>query len=373
MLTTILNAHPEWFQAITNDLDQYQVQILYTKIHRTAAGTPFFESYHYNLDENRYFYPASTIKLPIVLLTLEKLNELSIEGVNMHTTMLTNSALTWQSAVVKDSTAASGLPSIAHYIKKILLVSDNDAYNRLYEFLGYDYINQKLQEKGYKHTYIIHRLEQVLSEEENKITNPIRFVKDEQLIYHQPMQKATLHFGAAEAIHLGKGEMIGGMYVNQPKTFTNKNRFSIKDQQLMLRAVLFPSSIPHYQRFNLTPEQIDFVKRWMSALPRESEYPQYDTTQYFDSYVKFFMFGDDRKPMPTHIKIYNKVGDAYGFLIDNAYIVDEKNKVEFLLTACVHVNANQIYNDDQYEYETIGFPFMANLGRAIYQYELSEK
>ncbi|MDP9231009.1 MAG: glycoside hydrolase family 9 protein, partial [Bacteroidota bacterium] len=42
------------------------------------------------------------------------------------------------------STAANGFPSIAQYIKKIFLVSDNDAYNRLYEFLGQQTINDKL-------------------------------------------------------------------------------------------------------------------------------------------------------------------------------------------------------------------------------------
>ena len=35
------------------------------------------------------------------------------------------------------------------------------------------------------------------------------------------------------------------------------------------------------------------------------------------------------------------------------------------------VNANGIFNDGVYEYDTIGFPFMAHLGQAVYQYELS--
>lgn len=61
---------------------------------------------------------------------------------------------------------------------------------------------------------------------------------------------------------------------------------------------------------------------------------------------------------------------AYGYLIDNAYIADFKNGVEFLLSAVIYVNNNQIFNDDKYEYDEIGFPFLANLGKVIYEYEL---
>ncbi|MFB0907711.1 MAG: hypothetical protein QMB03_05420 [Spirosomataceae bacterium] len=89
--------------------------------------------------------------------------------------------------------------------------------------------------------------------------------------------------------------------------------------------------------------------------------------------MKSFMFGDDKEPMPENIRIFNKVGDAYGYLIDNAYIVDFENKVEFILSAVIHVNNNQIYNDSVYEYDKTGFPFMAELGKTIYAYELSRK
>jgi hypothetical protein len=111
----------------------------------------------------------------------------------------------------------------------------------------------------------------------------------------------------------------------------------------------------------------------MGMMPRESLYPAYDTEEYFDSYVKFFMFGDSKEPMPNRIRVLNKVGQAYGYLTDNAYIVDLDNGIEFLLTAVISVNENQIFNDDNYEYDEIGMPFLANLGRVIYDYELNRE
>ncbi|MDP3682829.1 MAG: hypothetical protein Q8S01_02755, partial [Ignavibacteria bacterium] len=89
--------------------------------------------------------------------------------------------------------------------------------------------------------------------------------------------------------------------------------------------------------------------------------------------VKFFFCGDTKDTLPDYIKIYNKVGMAYGYLIDNAYIVDSNNKIEFLLSAVIYVNEDEIFNDDKYEYDEIGLPFLANLGRVIYSYELERK
>ena len=73
------------------------------------------------------------------------------------------------------------------------------------------------------------------------------------------------------------------------------------------------------------------------------------------------------------MRIFNKVGDAYGFLIDVTYVKDEERNVEFMLSAVISCNTDGIYNDDKYEYESVGYPFLKNLGQAIYQYELKRK
>ena len=67
--------------------------------------------------------------------------------------------------------------------------------------------------------------------------------------------------------------------------------------------------------------------------------------------------------MDENIIIHNKVGFAYGQLSDVAYI---KNKnISIILTATIDVNTNNIYNDDIYEYDSIGFPFIAEISREI--------
>ena len=83
-------------------------------------------------------------------------------------------------------------------------------------------------------------------------------------------------------------------------------------------------------------------------MPRESKSPVYDTADYWDTYVRFLYYGSEKGKADPAIRIFNKAGDAYGFLIDGAYIVDLENNVEFLLSAVIHCNSDEVYNDDKY-------------------------
>jgi hypothetical protein len=71
--------------------------------------------------------------------------------------------------------------------------------------------------------------------------------------------------------------------------------------------------------------------------------------------------------------VFNKTGWSYGFLTDVAYIVDFKNKVEFMLSGVIYVNKDGVLNDDKYEYEQTGYPFFKEIGNIIYQHELQRK
>lgn len=348
----------------------YRIQILYTQIDRDKDNNPRLTSYSYRLNSSEYFYPASTVKLPIALLALEELNSLRIKGLNRETVMLTDSAFDGQTLVRADSTSPNNLPSIGHYIKKIFLVSDNDGFNRLYEFLGQDKINQSLKSKGYFGTRIIHRLSLKASAQKNAATNPVRFLQNDQVLYYKPLEIGSNSYRQTGKIELGIGEIIDSKLVKEPKDFAGKNQIFLKDLHETLIRVILPQLFKVDHRFRLTEDDRSILYQYLSQYPWESEFPNYDQEIYYDSYVKFLLFGDSKEPIPPNIRIFNKVGGAYGFLIDNAYIVDFTSRIEFFLSSVVYVNQNQIFNDDHYEYDEIGYPFLAELGKAIYQYEL---
>jgi hypothetical protein len=79
------------------------------------------------------------------------------------------------------------------------------------------------------------------------------------------------------------------------------------------------------------------------------------------------MIGDSQVRKPDGLHLIGKVGNAYGFATDVEYITADRSHIECLLSANVYVNADGIFNDDKYEYETLGYPFLAALGRAVWQ------
>ncbi|MBT9485035.1 serine hydrolase [Sediminibacterium sp.] len=367
------NNNPQWFSRIASNPDSFRVQIIYTQINRNKKNKPSFKEFSYRLNNQEYFYPASTVKMPIALLALEKINELGIKGLTRNSIMITDSASASQDHVYNQPNANDGAPTIENYIKQIFLVSDNDAFNRLYEFLGQEYIQRKLKEKGYPDVIIRHRLQVNRTVEQQAITNPVKFYDTAgNLIYEQPSFKSNAVFETTNVM-LGKGYMKNGKLINQPFSFLNKNRIYMQDLHHILQSVIFPEQFPRKKRFNLTEDDYAFVKKYMSIYPRESESPSYDSSYYYDTYCKFLLQGSERKTLYPNVKIYNKVGDAYGFLLDIAYITDPSNNIEFMLSAVISCNTDGIYNDDQYEYDAIGFPFMRDLGIAIYQQELQRK
>lgn len=376
LIEKLMNQHPDLFSSVLNHPQKNQIQVLYTQVNRDSKNKISFKSYSYNLDDHRYFYPASTVKLAAVIYALEKINELKVKGLNASSTMITDSARAGQTKVLIDTTAKNGLPSIEQYIKKILLTSDNDAFNRLFEFIGRAEINSKLKKYRYHNSRILNRLAIGDSGEPAKHTNSIKFYKGDQLVYMQPAQYDPKEYPLKLSNTLmGIGYIDSAeKLVNKPFNLSNKNAFSITDQQAMMKKLIHPEAFPAKERFNLTPGDYQLFYTYMSKLPTESDYPAYDPKEFWPTYAKMLYYGREKDAvLNPDLKIFNKYGDSYGFIIDNAYFKDSKHKVEFFLTAVVQSNEDGIYNDGKYEYTTVCYPFMKNIGKLIYNYELQRK
>lgn len=358
------------FQSVIQHPEIYRYQIIYTQINRDRNNVPSFTNFYFNYDSLQYFNPASTVKMPLAFLSLEKLNILKDKGIDKFTPMQFDSGYSRQTVLYKDSTAENGLPSIAQFIRKAFLVSDNDAYTRMYEFVGQQTTNRRLHEMGYPDMRITRRFMR-MNADENRHTNPIRFIKpDGSLIYSQPPAYNTDSFDFSHINKMGKAYMNAqDSLINEPIDFTMANNVTVYHLQQLLQSVLFPNSVPANRRFNLKKDDYDFLYRYLSQYPSETGYPKYDTGLYYDSYVKFF-FKQGNHNIPDYIRVFNKVGWAYGCLTDVSYVADFKNKVEFMLTATIYVNGDGVMNDNKYDYDNIGYPFLYKLGQCIYNYEL---
>lgn len=349
ILDAALASENRSIRKVIDSLEGYELQIRYTRIDRKNDSVVFTD-FDFQLNENNYFYPASTVKFPAAVAALEKLNQ--VDSLDRNTKFY----------VEGDSVTTT----FARAIEEIFAVSDNEANNRLVEFLGFDDLNKRISEKGVGPIRIAHRLS--TADADNITTKPlVIYANDSTTVTSKPILNMSAKSLELNSIKKGIGFYGGDSLYQEPFDFGLKNYFPVKTQSELLKRVIFPEYFKEEERFNLSPEQHEFLLKSMAVLPYKAGY---DRDEYYDGYVKFFMYGDSEEPIPQGIKIYNKVGYAYGTLTDCAYIIDTTNEVEFMLVATILVNQDKIFNDDHYEYDEIGIPFLAQLGREIYQSEL---
>ena len=349
----------------------YQLQIIYTQINRDARNVPHFTRHTYHLNPSQYFNPASLVKLPVALLSLEKLHSLPAP-VNRSTIMSTSIAGRCQTPVPFAAPADSDRQaSIGNYIKRMLLVSDNLAYNRLYEFLGQQPLNDHLRRLGYAGSRIVRRFAPC-DTAANRATNPVAFhTPAGDTLYEQPAQvnprTPTPPLGP---VFVGQGYKVGRRLVRQPYEFTTANNLPLPDITALLQSALFPEAVPNAQRLRLTVADYAFLRQYLHFTPHASRFTPYAEPAYFDAYKKYLYYGrrPEAPPQPG-LRIFNIVGMSHGYLADVAYFADSLHQAEFMLSAVLYVNADGILNDAVYEYDTIGLPFLAQLGQLLYAYE----
>ena len=168
----------------------------------------------------------------------------------------------------------------------------------------------------------------------------------------------------------GKFQILNGEKVATPFNFKTKNKASLRDLDGVMKRIIYPDLFQEQDRINLSDQDYNFLRYWMSRFTFEDIGIEYQKdSQYFDSYNKFFIYGDSTNTIDRKIRIYNKVGVAYGALTDISYIRDYQKKIEFFLSATIYVNQNQIVNDNIYEYDDVGIPFLAELARQVYKLE----
>ena len=354
------------------NLKAHQVQLKYIQINRDSDQS-FFKEYYFQNNDSNYFYPASTVKLPIAILALQKINQLKKGGINidMNTPFHIIDPISRKHIAKSDSTNPKNQLTISHLIKKVFLISDNNAYNYLFDFLGKDYINSEMKKKGINNLSIRHKF---LGLNNNQTWEYCFFNKKDTAYIQKSIESKKIPIVKLKNQDKGIANLVKGKLVNKPMNFSEKNWLSLSSQTKIIKRIFFPETFPRENLFSLDDNQIMFIKKWMGKNTLESSiFSSNEQNKLYDSYVKFFIYGDTKGKMNDEIRIYNKVGFAYGTVSDVAYIVNKKKGIEFILAGTILVNSNQIFNDDIYENEEVGIPFLAEIGRQIYLYELNRR
>lgn len=288
----------------------YRVQILHTRIRRDAWGRAHFRRHGYRLRPREYFCPASTVKLPTAALARLRALGPQVPGLTADSPMLTDSAFTGQTRVRCDTSSASGRPTVANYVRKVLLVSDKYAYNRLYELVGSGALQAGLRRLGLRRTRIVGRLSVGDVPPGSLHTNPVSFYADtaaRQLLYRQPAAcwPGLVPHWRLRGTAIGRAHVVGDAVVPGPLDLSQKNIFPLRDQQRALRAVLFPETLPARRHLALAPADYALLRTAMA--PAASLHSRYDAAHYPATYAKFLLGGGGQAALPPGVQVFNKI------------------------------------------------------------------
>lgn len=387
-------------------------------------GQPVLGIWQYGHDQT-YFYPASTIKLYAALAAYEMVNELArthpdadlSPDTPLRIYPLDGEVLPRDMDPTHSKVDGRGIEpgplTVAREAHKIFVVSDNPAFNNLYDFVGPQDLNDRMKAWGATRSWISHRLAIARTPGENKraprvdvgrnpvvVTLPVREMAE-------PPGPAGLGPGARLPVMFlkaGRGYLQDGKQIDEPFSFEGKNFSTLADLQHILCRLVRPDiaqsadchgmvgpansggikppataggQTPDLKLgernplrplpgrpLDLTDAQRQQLIASATMLPRESESPRYDPAEFPDDHVKFLLPGLLRVRPLEEWRIVNKIGLAYGFVTENAYVEHRPTGRAVFVAAVIHRNPNGIYNDNQYDYETT-LAEMAALGEVV--------
>jgi hypothetical protein len=348
------------------DAPQHAVQLRWMRIERDADGARRYTTHDYGLQPRRWFPAASVAKLPMALLMAEAVQAAGGGA---------------DSVLRLDAPPASGewgdeplADTFARGIDRTFAVSENRPFNRWYELLGGDHVHRRLAARGYPDVRLIARLGSSDIDANRRSGGGVLLSADGRELHHFPASVAKPRRFPHGDVRIGEGwQNDDGSVTPGPHDFSNANVLPLADSLRMLQAFVSPESVPPSQRWKIDGALRTRLLRALALRPRESTSPVYPEAEYPDGYARWFFVGDGTARYPDGLSVFGKSGMAYGSLSEVAYVVDRDSGAECMLAASILANADGIFNNDHYEYDTLAIPFMAAFSRAVLAFERAHR
>lgn len=338
--------------------ETYRFQVLYSIVKEGVK--PTLERHGWRADAE-YFFPASSMKVPITLAAYERMNALRKAG----KTGFTRDAA--MQIYPSKGTGAGTSTTLARETWRALIVSDNFSANRLLAITGHREVHETCFGLGLSSVRV--RTGFATGDEIDPAeVSPKIVVGGVEL----PARKSTLTLPANDAKLLDVGDAYiddRGRRITGPMPFKEKNAAKLQHLQdamiRIMRPELEPAKANSIYAAGTPNDDVAYLREALGTLPSESGLAGYDRNIVADYPLSPFLRGIERVRARGQFQIFQKVGQAYGFLIHNAYIVDKASGKSFFLTAAIYANSDGVLNDDLYNYDTVAFPALADVGEAF--------
>lgn len=353
--------------------EKYRVQILLSEVRTNHHGQISLRRSGYRVGAE-YFYPASSIKLCAAVAALRTIERLQAQH---HVAELVETSLEIAPLFPGDhaqtndvGNLAGGWITVGQEIRKIGLVSDNQAFNRLYDLVGHAELNATMYALGLSSVVINHRLSEPRAIPDMLATAAVTLHPQDHDPIMIPARRSSLILtNSAKHLLIGQGYLKGDALVHAPMDFQQRNGISLVDLQDLLIKVVRPDIELGSPGLVLAPAHRELLRNALSMYPGESRNPIYPAAKYPDLESKFLLPGL-RRVFPAaqpqqRIQVTGKPGRAYGFSIENSYVENPQNGRSVFVTAVIYTNSDEILNDDKYDYEAVADSFLADLGELV--------
>lgn len=372
VILELLEAEPDRFGDVLERADEFRLKIELAVVRPVAGEPPTLE--RFSLDRGpEYFYPASSVKTCAAIAAAESMAKLRRDApaAGLDSPLRFHPLFPGESIEELDpSHVAGGRITLGHDMRKVFLVSDNAAYNRLYEFAGNEAVNQSMRGAGLQSARILHRLSEFRSPEDQLRTPRVEILDGETVIAMVP-ERASPFAETNDDLSgtsIGVGRLTGGEVVEGPMSFVRKNYIHLRDLQdmhiMLLRPDISIPGRPSGTGFDLAADVRAFIAESMAQTPGESSDPVYASEDYPDDYSKFLGPGVWNVVPKDAAIIRDKVGRAYGFSTTNSEVIDTRTGASYFLAATIYINPNGVLNDGIYGYERAD-RFFADLGEVV--------
>ncbi|MDG1332938.1 MAG: serine hydrolase [Crocinitomicaceae bacterium] len=353
---------------VLENREKYRLQFMLTDIVEQDSSLYLGNTYNFTAP-NWYFYPASVVKFPVALLSLEKLKELDFS---------TKAKLKFErdfdcgNMTFVDESIKSSV-SFKEMIRELIIVSNNTYYNSLYHFLSPKRINEELNNRGLAETNIYKDFtgcEMPL----NMKTHGFDLEELEPMgafhRYHQDGSQLELEEFASKYIYdstklLGSKHEYRRDIVDGPFDFNYNLEYSAQDIHSTSMRFFFPQFFAEKDCWDIREEDRQILLESMKSVPKDLGKKKYtDKKKYPDNLYKYTVLGDEN-PKYASVITYSKLGLSYGFVTETAYVHNPATNRHYVLTVNLYVNSNDTVNDGKYEYEELAKPFLARLGQLL--------
>ena len=352
-LSIIKGREPIIDQVLANP-EKYHLQIHFTAVNEQERAIVLNE---YSLYKDKYYYhPASLIKFPLALASLE-----------MFTKFQEQFGISLQSKIESKTCSCDfgtdnyvnhkSKPTLDILYREMLIMSNNDAYNFFYDFVGPTYFNKRMTELGLSNIILRNRFYAGCAGEKAKLHGGISFMKDSANVkYAIRCQTDSLQ------------DNVQSIYLNEGAAKSN-NLVSLYSLHQLMKKLFYPATSNSVPALNISETNLNYFKQTIASYPKSI--PEYSS--YPNHYHKYLIPPDLINNQDSSIKIYSKNGNAGGYISDIMYFTDEKNKVKYFLSVSMYNASNKYYYRRRTYYTSPGIDFFRQLSKVLYNYEKEKK